>query len=165
LLLQVALPVLLSKVPAQPSASHDCVSGGQVGVGVADDEVVDNSVDVVLSEVDIVLSEADVMLREADDVVLDGMATKTEEGHTKYWITPGVGSTAGHNSTPRLSRNAGPSLAMAVLLQEFQQEIGFWKPSRRHCLSLTLLPASDRWAATPTRRHRKPQPRPGSGQV
>ena len=90
--MQVALPVLLSKVPAQLSASHDCVLGGQVGVGVADNEVVDN--EVVDSEVDVtvVLSEVDNVVCETDveEVVLDGMATMTEEGQAKYRITPGV---------------------------------------------------------------------------
>ena len=84
--------MLLSKVPAQLSASHDCVLGGQVGVGVADNEVVDN--EVVDSEVDVtvVLSEVDNVVCETDveEVVLDGMATMTEEGQTKYRITPGV---------------------------------------------------------------------------
>ncbi len=90
--MQVALPVLLSKVPAQLSASHDCVLGGQVGVGVADNEVVDN--EVVDSEVDVtvVLSEVDNVVCETDveEAVLDGMATMTEEGQAKYRITPGV---------------------------------------------------------------------------
>ena len=84
--------MLLSKVPAQLSASHDCVLGGQVGVGVADNEVVDN--EVVDSEVDVtvVLSEVDNVVCETDveEAVLDGMATMTEEGQAKYRITPGV---------------------------------------------------------------------------
>ncbi len=114
LLLQVALPVLLSKVPAQLSASHDCVLGGQVGVGVADDEVVDNEFDVM-----VVLSEVDNVV---EKVVLDGMATMTEEGQTKYRIAPGAGYTAGHSSTPRLSRKAAPSSIEVVLLHEHQHE-------------------------------------------
>lgn len=81
-----------------------------LGVGIAVEEVVDNEVHVtvVLSEVDNVVCEAD-----DEEVVLEGMATMTEEGQTKYRITPGVGYIAGHSSTPRLSRKEAPSPVIA----------------------------------------------------